>query len=330
MIKVSLRSLSTAEMGPLGMSLPVVGMHLNRLFATGFRPNGVRDFLRGQAKNLHDIKAHSCLIEDRGLAASLLRFAAMFDKLSPGLREAATAPRGLDELWSPDTLETIDRDIHTILQTHPACSSLLANEARLWWRFDPIPGATTERKLTRDEMRALVMHTHAGHSFFELHGFVQRAERSGLADLSKWFAPNLIGLRGAYNKLMLNGFGVDRTVRKGLRDGPETDSMIHRLRNNGPIYMPMSSWGDTTFCFVEKNEYSCVLESEVRAVDVTLFGKAFLRHSLPSVYKEYLVPESRIALMEIGRSFVKGSGYPPAFGKDFDVFKVKQLPGGRL
>lgn len=313
----------------MGLSLPRIGMGLNRLFAMpcGLRPREALAFLQAHAGALQDIETHGTRIEDRGLAASWLRFTAMFNRLSPLLREAATAPRQLDELWSPSTLETIDRDIHTLVDKHPPCTGLLDNDARLWWRLEPMRGATAEKKLTRDELRALVMHTHSRHAFFELHGFAQRARRSGFVELAAWFAPNLIGLRGAYNKLMLNGFGVELVVRKGLRDGRETDAVIQRLGNQETVYMPMGSWGDTTFCFVEKPGYSNVFESEVKAVEVTLFGTAFMEPGSSSVYREYLVPEGRIALDRVERSFAQGCGSHTAFGKDFDVFKLRYLPG---
>lgn len=314
---------------PLGLSLPRLGTDLDRLLASpsGLRAHRVRDFLQTYLDPLRDIEAHGALIEDRGLAASWLRFAAMFDRLFPMLRETATTPRELSDLWSPSTLDAIDRDVQVILQKHPHCADLLADEARRWWRLGPMPGATPHTHLTRDDMRALVMHTHARHPFFELHGFTQRVRRSGLAALSTWFAPNLIGLRAAHDKLALNGFGTRRTLRKGLHDGCETDALIHRLRHHGTVYMPMGSWGDAAYSFVEKSGYSCVLESELPAVDVTLFGAAFLHHEPSSSYREYLVSEGRMALGQVDRSFTPGGGRHPAFGKPYDVFKVKRLTG---
>lgn len=312
----------------MGVSLLRLGSDLNRLLATpsGLRPGRVRDFLQTHLDPLHDIERHGTRIEDRGLAASWLRFAAMFDRLSPMLRETVTAPQGLHDLWSSSTLDAIDQDIQTLIQKHPHCADLLADEARRWWRLDPLPDATPDKQLTRDEMRALVMHTHARQPFFELHGFAQRVGRSGLGALSAWFSPNLIGLRAAHDKLALNGFGVRKTLRKGLHDGPETDALIHRLQRQDAIYMPMGSWGDTTYSFVEKSGYSCALESEVPAVDVTLFGAAFLQHTPSPAYKEYLVAESLIALRHIDQSFTQGGGHP-AFGKHFDILKVKRLAG---
>lgn len=330
MITRALGNLSaTTGLRPLGLSLPRLGTDLNRLLATpsGLRPRSVRDFLQTHLDTLHDIETHGASIEDRGLAAGWLRFAAMFDRLSPMLRESTTAPRELGDLWSPSTLDAIDQDVQALLQKHPHCAGLLADDARRWWQLGLLPGATPDTHLTRDDLRALVMHTHARHPFFELHGFAQRVKWSGLGALSAWFAPNLIGLRAAHDKLALNGFGTQRTLRKGLHDGPETDALIHRLRRHGAVYMPMSSWGDTTYSFVEKNGYSCVLESEVPAVDVTLFGAAFLHQEPSPSYKEYLVAEGLMALGQVDRSFTPGGGLHPAFGKPFDVFKVKRLGG---
>lgn len=313
----------------MSLSLARLGPDLDRLLASpsGLHPHRVRDFLMSHRDDLHDMERHGAGIEDRGLAASWLRFAAMFDRLSPMLRVTVTAPRELDDLWSPSTLEAIDQDIQVLLQKHPHCADLLADEARRWWRLEPLPGATPDRQLTRDDMRALVMHTHARYPFFELHGFAQRVRRSGLTALSAWFAPNLIGLRAAHHKLALNGFGVRQIFRKGLQDGPETDALIQRLRRQGAIYMPMSSWGDTAYCFIEKNGYSCVLENEAPAVDVSLFGAAFMQHAPSSTYKEYLVAEGLITLRDVGQAFTRVGGLHPAFGKPFGVFRVKRLDG---
>ncbi len=329
MIKPALGNLSATGLRPLGLSLPRLGTDLNRLLTTpsGLRPHRVRDFLESQLAPLRDIETHGASIEDRGLAASWRRCPATFDRLLPMLRETAPAPRELDDLWSPSTLEAIDHDIQALLQKHPHCADLLADDAQRWWRLGPLSHALPHQQLTRDEMRALVMHTHARHPFFELHGFAQRVQRAGLADLSAWFAPNLIGLRAAHDKLALHGLGTHRTLRKGLHDGAETDALIHRLRHHGALYMPMGSWGDTTYSFVEKNGYSCVLESEVPAVDVTLFGSAFLSHAPSTAYKEYLVMDGLMVLGQVEQAFTRGGGLHPAFGKPFDVYQLKRLSG---
>lgn len=313
-----------------GVSLPGMGAELNRLFAapTGFHPDHVQGYLQSKADALQTVKDCSPSIEERGLAAGWLRFSAMFDRLLPMLQATATPPGELDDLWTPLALEGIDRDTRSVLKQQPRYAALLTDEARRWWQIDPMSHGVPEAPLTRDEMRTLVMHTHARHGFFELHNFAQRATRSGLSGLASRFAPQLSALRGAHQKLVLNGFGVELTTRKALRDGDETDLLLHRLKHQASVYMPLSSWGDTSYCFEDRHGYSRVLESRTQAVDVTPLGAAFLHDARASEYREYLVAEGQLALVAVDKDVVTGLCSRTALGKDVDVFKVKRLPGG--
>lgn len=321
------KSLFTLGTHLRGFSVHGMSLELNRLFAT-LRPHQVQDYLHSKADALKTVITPPSSIEERGKASAWLRFSAMFDKLMSQLRDTPTEPSELKDLWTPTTLEAIDQDTYRVLQQQPHYAALLTDEARLWWGIAPTSNGAPQAPLTRDEMRTLVMHTHARHAFFELHNFVQRAELLGLYGLSNRFKPQLSALRHAHQKLVLNGLGVELTTRKALRDSDETDLLLHRLKHQKTVYMPLGSWGDTGYCFDEKQGYSHILECRTLAVDVTPLGKAFMRDDHASEYKEYLVADGWLALAGVDKKVVPGYCSRTALGRDVNVYMVKHLPGG--
>lgn len=328
---ISIRPNICANSKPRGVdwSLRQIGVDMNGLFAmpAGFCPARVLAFTQQNHEALRQAHHSACSIEDRGLIAAWRRFSLMIETLSPGLHASPTPPRTLTDLWMPEILDRIDGDIQVFLDRHPSYLDLIDREAAHWLNRPATGGQTDRPQMTLDALRSLVMHTHAQHLFFELHSFVQRAGQSGLSALANWFAPQLSGLHSAIHVLDGHGFGAPRVVRKALKDSDETTALIARLQQQGSIHLPLGSWGDTTYNFIEKDGYSHVLEIGAYAVNVTPFGRAFMRDPTPS-YREYLVKAHCFQLVRVYEDHVS-TGTRSGFGKHFDVFQLDMLPGGQ-